>query len=98
MQRIEKRTDERVEKAVEQVAGEASAVVAANLNDPNGRAERVPEAAGQIEPGLGWVAASCMALALIPVAVIALGILAMVAPDGQERGVGPLFGWAWSVV
>src|SRR5699024_4666954 len=98
VQRIEKRTEERVEKTVEQVAGEASSVVTANLDASNERAERVIEAAGRIESRLGWVAAGRMSLALIPVAAIALMVLALIVPVGQVLGVGPLFSWAWSVV
>lgn len=45
---------QRIEKAVEQIAGEASAVVTANLNGSNDRAERIVAATAKIEARQLW--------------------------------------------
>lgn len=58
----------------------------------------MPQAFGRIESRLAWVAAGRMALVVIPVSVIALMVLVLIVPVGQVLGIGPLFGWAWSVV
>ncbi|STY72990.1 Uncharacterised protein [Micrococcus luteus] len=74
VQRIEKRTEERVVKAVEQVAGEASATIAANLDASNERAERIIAATAKLEARQLWSAAAAMCLALLPVVVIVAGL------------------------
>ena len=74
VQRIEKRTEERVVKAVEQVAGEASATIAANLDASNERAERIIAAKAKLEARQLWSAAAAMCLALLPVVVVVAGL------------------------
>ena len=74
VQRIEKRTEERVVKAVEQVAGEASATIAANLDASNERAERIIAATAKLEARQLWSAAAAMCLALLPVVVVIAGL------------------------
>ncbi|WP_440137562.1 hypothetical protein [Micrococcus luteus] len=74
VQRIEKRTEERVVKAVEQVAGEASATIAANLGASNERAERIIAATAKLEARQLWSAAAAMCLALLPVVVVVAGL------------------------
>ena len=74
VQRIEKRTEERVVKAVEQVAGEASATIAANLDASNERAERIIAATAKLEARQIWSAAAAMCLALLPVVVVVAGL------------------------
>ena len=74
VQRIEKRTEERVVKAVEQVAGEASATIAANLDASNERAERIIAATAKLEARQLWSAAAAMCLALLPVVVVVAGL------------------------
>ena len=79
VQRIEKRTEERVAKAVEQVAGEAAATMTANLDASNDRAEKVTAATAKIEARQLWSAAAAMCLALLPVAVVVAGVWMAVA-------------------
>ncbi|WP_375543739.1 hypothetical protein [Micrococcus lylae] len=74
VQRIEKRTEERVVKAVEQVAREASATIAANLDASNERAERIIAATAKLEARQLWSAAAAMCLALLPVVVVVAGL------------------------
>lgn len=74
VQRIEKRTEERVVKAVEQVAGEASATIAANLDASNERVERIIAATAKLEARQLWSAAAAMCLALLPVVVVVAGL------------------------
>ena len=74
VQRIEKRTEERVVKAVEQVAGEASATIAANLDASNERAERIIAATAKLEARQLWSATAAMCLALLPVVVVVAGL------------------------
>ena len=73
VQRIEKRTEERVARAVEQVAGEAGQVVTANLDASNERAERIIAATAKLEARQLWSAAA-MCLALLPVVVVVAGL------------------------
>ena len=79
VQRIEKRTEERVQKAVEQVAGEASATMTANLDAANERAERVIAATAKVEARQLWSAAAAMLLALVPLAMLVAGVWMAVA-------------------
>lgn len=79
VQRIEKRTEERVQKAVERVAGEASTTMTANLDASNGRAERIMEATAKLGARQLWSAAAAMCLALLPVAVVVAGLWMSVA-------------------
>ncbi|MBP2435575.1 hypothetical protein [Microbacterium amylolyticum] len=74
VQRIEKRTEARVEKAVKQVAGEASATMTANLDASNERAERIIAATAKLEARQLWSAAGAMCLALLPVVVVVAGL------------------------
>ncbi|HCG56274.1 MAG TPA: hypothetical protein DEW39_09070 [Brevibacterium sp.] len=74
VQRIEKRTEERVARAVEQVAGEAGQVVTANLDASNERAERIIAATAKLEARQLWSAAAAMCLALLPVVVVIAGL------------------------
>lgn len=74
VQRIEKRTEERVARAVEQVAGEAGQVVTANLDASNERAERIIAATAKLEARQLWSAAAAMCLALLPVVVVVAGL------------------------
>lgn len=74
VQRIEKRTEERVAKAVEQVAGEAGQVVTAKLDASNAWAERIIAATAKLEARQLWSAAAAMCLALLPVAVVVAGL------------------------
>jgi len=74
VQRIEKRTEERVQKAVEQVAGEARRIVTANLDAANERAERIMQATAKLEAHQLWSATAAMCLALLPVAVVVAGL------------------------
>lgn len=74
VQRIEKRTEDRVAKAVEQVAGEAGQVVTAKLDASNARAERIIAATAKLEARQLWSAAAAMCLALLPVAVVVAGL------------------------
>ncbi|MGO1259946.1 MAG: hypothetical protein ACTMII_13420, partial [Brachybacterium sp.] len=74
VQRIEKRTEERVEKAVEQVAGEAGQVVTANLDASNEKAERIMQATAKLEARQLWSAAAAMCLVLLPVVVVVAGV------------------------
>ena len=79
VQRIEKRTEERVAKAVEQVAGEASATMTANLDASNERAERIIAATAKLEARQLWSAAAAMCLVLLPVTVVVAGLWMAVA-------------------
>ena len=74
VQRIEKRTDERVEKAVEQVGGQASATMTANLDASNERAERIMQATAKLEARQLWSSAAAMCLVLLPVVVVVAGL------------------------
>lgn len=74
LQRIEKRTEEQVKEAVEQVTGEASATMMANLDASNERAERIMEATAKLEACQLWSAAAAMCLALLPVVVVVAGL------------------------
>ena len=74
VQRIEKRTEDRVAKAVEQVAGEAGQVVTAKLDASNAWAERIIAATAKLEARQLWSAAAAMCLALLPVAVVVAGL------------------------
>ncbi|WP_101651120.1 hypothetical protein [Brevibacterium ihuae] len=74
VQRIEKRTEERVQKAVEQVYGEASATMTANLDASNERAERIIAATAKVEARQLWSAVAAMCLALLPVLVVVGGL------------------------
>lgn len=74
VQRIEERTEDRVAKAVAQVAGEASAVVTANLEASNVRAERIIVATTKLEARQHWSAAAAMCLVLLPVVVVIAGV------------------------
>ncbi|WP_180537060.1 hypothetical protein [Micrococcus luteus] len=73
VQRIEKRTEERVQKVVEQVAGEAGQIVTANLDASNERAERIIAATAKLEARQLWSAAAARCLVLLPVAVVVAG-------------------------
>ena len=74
VQRIEKRTEERVQKAVEQVAGDASTTMTANLDAANERAERIIAATAKVEARQLWSAAAAMLLALVPLAMLVAGV------------------------
>nr|WP_083871814.1 MULTISPECIES: hypothetical protein [Micrococcales] len=74
VQRMEKRTEERVQRAVEQVTGEASAAMTANLDASNERAERIMQATAKLEARQLWSAAAAMCLALLPVLVVVAGL------------------------
>src|SRR5699024_5970097 len=74
VQRIEKHTEERVQKAVEQVTGEASTTMTANLDASNERAERIIAATAELEARQLWSAAAAMCLALLPVVVVIAGL------------------------
>lgn len=74
VQRIEKRTEDRIAKAVEQVAGEAGQVVTAKLDASNAWAERIIAATAKLEARQLWSAAAAMCLALLPVAVVVAGL------------------------
>jgi len=74
VQRIEKRTEDRVAKAVEQVAGEGGQVVTAKLDASNAWAERIIAATAKLEARQLWSAAAAMCLALLPVAVVVAGL------------------------
>ncbi|QUL80558.1 MULTISPECIES: hypothetical protein [Actinomycetes] len=74
VQRIEKHTEERVQKAVEQVTGEASTTMTANLDASNERAERIIAATAKLEARQLWSAAAAMCLALLPVVVVIAGL------------------------
>ena len=74
VQRIEKRTEERVQKAVEQVARDASTTMTANLDAANERAERIIAATAKLETRQLWSAAAAMCLALLPVVVVIAGL------------------------
>lgn len=74
VQRIEKRTEERVEKAIEHVAGEAGQIVTANLDASNERAERIIAATAKLEARQLWSAAAAMCLALLPMVVVVAGL------------------------
>ncbi|QQM68408.1 hypothetical protein JG540_07125 [Actinomyces weissii] len=65
---------QRVEKAVEQVAGEAAATMTANLYASNERAERIIAATAKLEARQLWSAAAAMCLALLPVVVVVAGL------------------------
>lgn len=65
---------QRVEKAVEQVAGEAAATMTANLDASNERAERIIAATAKLEARQLWSAAAAMCLALLPVVVVVAGL------------------------
>ena len=62
------------QKAVEQVAGEASATMTANLDASNERAERMMAATAKLEARQLWAAAAAMCLALLPVVVVVAGL------------------------
>ncbi|WP_231440707.1 ABC-2 transporter permease [Brevibacterium zhoupengii] len=79
VQRIEKRTEERVQKAVEQVTGEAGQVVTANLDASNERAEQIIATTARLEARQLWSSAAAMCLVLLPVAVIVAGLWMAVA-------------------
>ncbi|MDE9365328.1 hypothetical protein PZ938_06885 [Luteipulveratus sp. YIM 133132] len=79
VQRIERRTEERVARAVEQVAGEASATMTANLDASNERAERIMHATAKLEARQLWSAAAAMCLVLLPVTVVVAGLWMAVA-------------------
>lgn len=74
VQRIEKRTEERVGKAVEQVAGKALATMTASLDASNARAERIIAATAKLEARQLWSTAAAMCLVLLPVAVVVAGL------------------------
>lgn len=65
---------QRVEKAVEQVAGEAAATMTANLDASNERAERIIAATAKLEARQLWSTAAAMCLALLPVVVVVAGL------------------------
>lgn len=65
---------QRVEKAVEQVAGAASATMTASLDASNARAERIIAATAKLEARQLWSAAAAMCLVLLPVAVVVAGL------------------------
>lgn len=65
---------QRVEKAVEQVAGEAATTMTANLDASNERAERIIAATAKLEARQLWSAAAAMCLALLPVVVVVAGL------------------------
>jgi hypothetical protein len=77
VQRIEKRTIGRVAKAVEQVAGDASAVMTAKIDASKGRAEKIITATAQLEARRLWSVAAAMCLALLPL-VAGYGLFASV--------------------
>ena len=79
VQRIEKRTDQLIEKVVEQVAGEASAVVTANLDASNESAERIIASTSKLEARQLWSAAAAMCLVLLPMVVVVAGAWMAVA-------------------
>ncbi|MGV2953101.1 hypothetical protein ACNPM8_13150 [Glutamicibacter sp. AGC46] len=79
VQRMEKRFEERAEKAVEQVAGEASTKITANLDAANARAEKILAATSKLEARQLWSAVAAMSLALLPVLVVVAGIWMVIA-------------------
>lgn len=79
VQRIEKRTEEHVQKAVEQLAGDASATMTANLDAANERAERIIATAAKVEARQLWSAVAAMLLVLLPLAMLVAGVWMAVA-------------------
>lgn len=79
VQRIEKRTQARVDQAVEHVAGKASATLTANLDAANERSEKILAATSKVEARQLWSAVAAMCIALLPVFVVVAGFWMSIA-------------------
>lgn len=79
LQHIEKRAGQQIEKAVEQIAGEASRVVTANLDGANTRAEQIMTATARLTDRQLWSAAAAMFLTVLPVATVVAGLWMAIA-------------------
>ena len=79
IQHIEKRAGQQIERAVEQIAGEASQVVTANLDRANKRAEQIMAATAKLTARQVWSAAAAMFLTLLPAATVVAGLWMVIA-------------------
>ncbi|MCG2621767.1 hypothetical protein LVY72_07525 [Arthrobacter sp. I2-34] len=79
LQHIEQRAGEQIEKAIEQITGEASHVVTANLTGANKRAEQIMAATAKLTDRQLWSAAAAMFLTLLPAATVVAGLWMAIA-------------------
>lgn len=79
LQRMEKCASQQIEKAIGQIAGEASQVVTANLAAANERAELIMAGTARLADRQLWSAAAAMFLTLLPVATVVAGFWMVVA-------------------
>ncbi|MDJ0356052.1 hypothetical protein [Paenarthrobacter sp. PH39-S1] len=73
LQRMEKRASQQIEKAVGEIAGEASQVITASLAAANERAELIMAGTARLADRQLWSAAASMFLTLLPVATVVAG-------------------------
>jgi hypothetical protein len=79
LQRMEKRATQQIEKALGQIAGEASQIVTASLAAANERAELIMAGTARLADRQLWSAAAAMFLTLLPVATVVAGFWMVVA-------------------
>jgi hypothetical protein len=79
LHRFEQRAGQQIEKAVGQVAGEASQVVTARLAAANERAELIMAGTARLADRQLWSAAAAMFLTLLPVAIVVAGSWMVIA-------------------
>jgi uncharacterized protein YbcI len=79
LQRMEKHASQQIEKAVGQIAGQASQIVTARLAAANERAEVIMAGTARLADRQLWSAAAAMSLALLPVATVVAGIWMVIA-------------------
>jgi len=79
LQHIEQRAGRQIEKAIEQITGEASHVVTANLTGANKRAEQIMAATAKLTDRQLWSAAAAMFLTLLPAATVVAGLWMVIA-------------------
>lgn len=78
-QRIEKLAGHQIDKAVGQIAGEASHVITARLVAANERAELIMAGTARLTERQLWSAVAAMFLTLLPVAIVVAGIWMVIA-------------------
>jgi hypothetical protein len=79
LQRIEQRAGQQLERAVSQIAGEASQVVTASLAAANERAELIMAGTARLADRQLWSAAAAMFLTVLPVATVVAGLWMVIA-------------------
>lgn len=92
------KANEAIETVRDSVAEVAADQITSRTSIAVERADKLLAVVGRVEARISWLIVGRLAMSLVPVAVIALMVLGLLWPVGQVLGIGPIYGWAWSIV